>query len=51
MQITYSFFYMQEELPKLLEYVLCLIHLAVFGIIGVICHYLSLSVIRIAFSF
>ncbi|XP_062146520.1 fluoride export protein 1 isoform X2 [Alnus glutinosa] len=25
----------QEELPKLLDYVLCLIHLAVFGILGV----------------
>lgn len=30
----------QEELPKLLEYVLCLIHLAVFGIIGVLTRYL-----------
>ena len=25
------------ELPKLLDYALCLIHLAVFGILGVIC--------------
>ena len=27
----------KERLPKLLEYVLCLIHLAVFGILGVTC--------------
>ena len=35
-----SCFYMQddkERLPKLLDYAVCLIHLAVFGILGVIC--------------
>ncbi|XP_059431480.1 uncharacterized protein LOC132164980 [Corylus avellana] len=30
----------QEELPKLWDYVLCLIHLAVFGILGVLTRYL-----------
>ncbi|KAL4625130.1 hypothetical protein ACB092_05G002000 [Castanea dentata] len=29
----------QERLPKLLEYALCLIHLAVFGILGVLTRY------------
>lgn len=35
----------KKELPELLDYVLCLIHLAVFGILGV----MSLPAIRIGF--